>query len=204
MIVRFPSLMRSSLYIYVYIGNMLCGFSMFGMDSAYNQMPEVSITIASSSATSGSPSCIPPCANNQSVRHQQPRIVTTLYSSVSHGNFQQLQSEGGKNNATHEDLKQVHENFLQTSITKPIAKESRSAWFARKLTWPVRLLTLVGVGMCLYMQMRIINTAEQIAANTSRLDSIGDQIDANTAQIAGGVVVFDNIMELLLNLTRKG
>jgi hypothetical protein len=167
--------------------------------SEYANIPDLSITI---STNSPAPAVV---IDKVSASEKRPVRAIALCKSFSHNNLHVFQSGQQKACSCQErDLKRQQEADMKPKNEKTFLHESKITWFCKKLKWPVRVATLAGLGVVIYMQMRLIDKAESIASSTAQLDQIGNQINANTAQIAGGVAVLDNILELLLNMTKKG
>lgn len=145
--------------------------------------PDVRITI------------VPSSAKNSPSSHKE--TVAIYRRSYSHNDL-------SSNKKSPQIIKKGHgsSNLAQEIVIENSSgNESRSSWLSRKLVWPVRLLTLVGVGALMYLQVQVIQKAEQVAAHTGQLEQIGDQISMNTQQIAGGITLFDGVIMKLLNIT---
>lgn len=174
-----------------------------------SQTPYVSLPTASADAISIT---IPPAQ-----AHLQSPPAEPLSRSVSHGNFQHAQKskkhkKQEKHTGNHGSAGQRHENSAHTindfsinvAAVKPeVAPSSKKSW-GETLRGPVNVLMITGLCVVIYLQARITDQAEQIGASTSSLDTIGNQLDSNTAQIAGAITELDKILELLLNITKRG
>ena len=133
--------------------------------------------------------------------------------SASHGHFQSGKKKHKKTKHMNQaSAGQRHDNSANTinDFSINVATVRPEAVFAKKTSWGSKLrgsasiLMLAGLSAVIYLQVRITNQAQQIAANTGSLDVTGDQIANGAQQIAGAIKALDDIMQQLLNLTRKG
>lgn len=152
-----------------------------------------------------------PNASDQSVSvsiTQAP--ASSMSRSASHGHFQESKKNKKnkhKKNQTMHGSAQRHDESAHTINGYSInvaASMAHARTCNNKLAVSVSLLMLAGLSAVTYLQVRIIDQAEQIGANTASLDVIGNQLAKTAEQIVGGVNTLNDILGLLFNLTRKG
>lgn len=169
--------------------NLLCVSSLYSMQTPYTTMPNAPAQSV--------------CISVASENHQL--AVEPLSRSASHGNFQSNKKKHKRNSQVVHGSAQTHDNSARTINDYSINVATTKARACNnKLAVGVSSLMLAGLTVVIYLQVRITNQAQQIGANTASLDGIGDQLDKTGEQIAGGITTLDNILGLLLNLTRKG